>query len=351
LKVAARQLSAQLHHSLAPVYLVAGDDPLLVAEAAAEVVAAARARGFTQRDVHVCDRSFRWAELAADLTNLSLFATRRVIELRLPTGRPGDVGARTLVTALEHGDPDRVLLLVTPKLDARQPAVWLREVEARGLVVQVWPLERGELPQWLQRRARRAGLELSAAAAELLAERVEGNLLAAAQEIEKLRLFHDAGPVDEGAVAAAVADAARFDVFRLTDALLAGERARAVRVLAGLRAEGVEPVLISWALARELVLLARLERASRQPGGLERELREQHVWPRRHPLLKRALARYRAPELAAWLAAAAELDLIVKGAAPGRSWDAITQLVLAMSGPVGSRGASPVNLERGAAVH
>jgi DNA polymerase-3 subunit delta len=351
LKLAARQLSAHLRNELAPVYLIAGDEPLLVAEAAAEIVTAARARGFDQRDVHVADRTFRWSELEADMGNLSLFATRRVVELRLPTGRPGEAGARFIASFVDRGGPDDILLLVSPKLDAAVArSAWVKQVEGKGVLVQVWPLDRGELPDWLLARARRQGLELTAPAAELLADRVEGNLLAAAQEIEKLRLYHGAGRIDEAAVVEAVADTARFDVFRLTDALLAGDAARALRVLGSLRAEGTELVLISWALAREIGLLVRLKAAGRDGRSLDQALRQHGVWQRRHPLLKRALPRYSAARLTALLNDAAALDLVVKGAVPGQAWQEITRLVLAML-PKSSPGTRPVNLQRGAAVH
>jgi DNA polymerase-3 subunit delta len=352
LKLTLRQLTGHLRDALAPVYLVAGDEPLLVAEAAAEIVARARAQGFAQRDLHVVDRSFKWSELEADLGNLSLFATRRILEVRLPTGRPGEAGGRLIASFAERADPDQLLLLVSSRLEsAVARAAWVKSVETLGVFVQIWPLERAELPGWLRARAQQLGLELTQPAAELLADRVEGNLLAAAQELEKLSLVRGAGRIDEAVVTDAVAESARFDVFRLTDAILAGDAPRALHVLAGLRAEGTELVLISWALAREFGLLARLKFMGRDSAALDAALQRQGVWPRRRPLIKRALSRLSSPQLSALLVQAGELDRVAKGAAASaRPWDLLTRIVLAGVLPAqGLRGTAA--RARSAAVH
>lgn len=352
MKLTLRQLPGHLRDALAPVYLVAGDEPLLAAEAAAEIVARARAQGFEQRDLHVVDRSFKWSDLEADLGNLSLFATRRILELRLPTGRPGEAGGRFIGSFAERADPDQLLLIVSGRLEsAVARAAWVKSVEKLGVFVQVWPLERAELPVWLRARAQRLGLALTQPAAELLADRVEGNLLAAAQELEKLSLVRGAGRIDEAVVTEAVGESARFDVFRLTDAMLAGDARRALHVLAALRAEGTELVLISWALARDLALLARLKFAGRDSAALDAALQRQGVWPRRRPLIKRALSRVSSVQLGELLAQAAELDRVAKGAAASaRPWDLLTRMVLAGALPArGSRDAAART--RGPAVH
>ena len=338
MKLTLRQLAGHLHNALARVYLIAGDEPLLVAEAAAAVIARARANGFEQRDLYVVDRSFKWSDLDAELGNLSLFATRRALELRLPTARPGEAGAQFIASFAERADPDQLLLLVSGRLDAATARLaWVKRIEKQGVFVQVWPLERAELPGWLRARAQQSGLELTAPAAELLAERVEGNLLAAAQELEKLTLVRGKGRIDELVIADAVAESARFDVFRLTDALLAGDAARALQVLAALRAEGTELVLIGWALARELGLLARLKFVARDARALEAALQAHRVWPRRQPLIRRALGRLSYAQLAALLAQVAELDRVAKGAADAsRPWDLLTRIVLAGALPARS---------------
>jgi DNA polymerase-3 subunit delta len=332
LKLPLRQLPRSLETSLARVYLVAGDEPLLVDEALEQIRAKARDSGFDSREVHVTDRSFRWAELEGEADNLSLFATRKIVELRMATPRPGDVGSRTIASLAEREDPDTLLLIgVSEKLDsAAQRAAWVKAVEQHGVLVEIWPIDRAELPQWIRQRAAAAKLKLTSGAAQLLAERVEGNLLAADQEIKRLALIAAGREIDDAEVLESVANNSRFDVFALGDAVVAGDAARSFKILAGLRAEGVAPVLISWALARDVLLLARLERALRHGDSIDAALAKSGVWRRRQPLLKQAMRRFRSAELRELVAQAARLDATVKGAAEGEPWTALTDLVLAM---------------------
>lgn len=331
MKLALRQLERHLADRLAGVYLVAGDEPLLVGRALAQIRRAARSRGFTERDLHVVERGFRWADLEAGAENLSLFATRKLIELRLASPRPGDAGGRSIRALVERPDPDRLLLLgINAKLDsAAARSVWVKCIEEHGVVIDVWPIDRAQLPRWIGERAAELGLELGGDAAELLADRVEGNLLAADQELKKLAMTAPGATVDEQAVLDSVADSARFDVFRLTDALVEGDAARAFSVLGGLRREGVQPVLVSWALCREITLLARLAFAVERGERIDAALARAGVWRRRQPALKRALARCDSRRLSAMMARAASVDRTVKGGERGRPWDALTGLLLA----------------------
>ena len=334
MKLYARQLSGHLARELAPVYLVTGDEPLLVAEALEEIRARARRDGFDQREHFVVERGFKWEALAGNVDNLSLFATRRIIELRMPTPRPGDDGRRCIRALVERPDPDRLLLIATTKLDAAASrSAWVKSIEEYGALVQVWPIERPDLPKWIRQRASVAGLDLSQPAAELLADRVEGNLLAADQEIQKLVLLLGKGRVDEQAVLDAVASNTRFDVFRLTDAVLSADAVRAMRILDGLRTEGVEPALISWAISRELCLLARLKTAIVGGESEDGSLNRNRVWRRRHPLLKRALRRFEPGQLTTLVVRASEVDSIIKGVVRGSAWDELTRLVMAALGP------------------
>jgi DNA polymerase-3 subunit delta len=338
LKIPFRQLERHLRDRLANAYLIAGDEPLLVDEALEAVRAAARGRGFDSRELHMTDRSFRWAELAGDADNLSLFASRKIVELRLGSARPGDAGSRTIAELVEKADPDRLLIVVVAeKIDSSAArTAWVKALEQHGVFVEIWPIERTELPRWLDERARAAGLTLTSAAAQLLAERLEGNLLAADQQIKRLALLAPGSEVDEAQVLEAVADNARFDVFRLTDAVLAADSERAFRVLDGLRAEGVAPVLVSWALAREIGLLARLQFAVAHGESLDNALMKNGVWRRRQPLVKQALARLRRHDFKALVAGAAQADNTIKGAAPGQPWEALTGLLLALLRPAGA---------------
>lgn len=331
MKFAADRLAAHLTKTLAPVYLVAGDEPLLVAEALESIRRCARRNGFEQRDLVIVERGYNWEKLEGDADNLSLFATRRILELRLATPRPGEDGSRTIRSLVERADPDRLLLIATTKLDkAAFKTVWVKTIETNGIIVQVWPIERCYLPRWLQERAGRARLTLTTGAADLLADRVEGNLLAADQEIQKLALLLGEGSVDERMVLEAVASNTRFDVFRLTDAILAGDANRSLAVLDGLRAEGIAPALVSWVLCRELCLLARLKSSVQQGDSEDRALLKHRVWKSRQPLVKRALQRYRLWQLTDLMAKAAEVDHVIKGVSQGRPWNGLTQLVMAM---------------------
>jgi DNA polymerase-3 subunit delta len=329
LKLPFQQLAAHLQRELLGAYLVAGDEPLLVASALDRLREAARARGFEERELHVVERGFRWAEIEAEAGNLSLFAARRIVELRLGSPRPGDAGARALRGLIEQPDPDRlVLVAINAKLDAAATrSAWVKAFEQHGARVEIWPVDRAAMPRWIAGRARELELDMGSGAAALLADRVEGNLLAADQELVKLSLTAR-GRIDEAAVLESVANSARFDVFRLTDAVVAGEVARALRVLEGLRAEGVQPVLVSWALSREIALLGKLAFALARGESVDRACAQNGVWRNRQPGVKRALQRLRGRRLRRLLERAAEVDRTVKGPQHAQAWDALTGLVI-----------------------
>ncbi len=326
------QLAEHLGGPLAPLYFIHGDETLLVQEAADAVRSAARAAGHAEREVYTVEPGFDWARLEEAAASLSLFAERRILELRMPGAKPGDVGARTLRAWAERPPEDTLLLIVSGKLDAGQrKSKWVQALEAAGVGVAVWPVGMRELPGWIRQRMRTRGLKPTAGAVQLLAERVEGNLLAAAQEIDKLAL-RVAGEVDEAAVAAAVADSARYDVFGLVDSALAGEAARALRMLDGLRGEGVEPVLVLWALAREIRSLAGMAEAVAGGEAPAAVLRRFRVWQSRQGPVGAALGRFRPPAWQALLARCALIDRVIKGQAPGKPWDELVQLTLALAG-------------------
>ena len=333
MKLRPEQLASHLSGTLLPIYLVSGDEPLLVQEACDAVRAAARARGFSERLVFEVDGAFGWNTLDQAASNLSLFAERRLIELRFPSAKPGDEGAAALAGYAARPPADTLLLLAMPRVDAQtQKLKWFKAVEAASGVLQLWPPDLAQLPGWVARRMTERGLKPGAGAAAVLAERSEGNLLAAAQEIEKILLLRGPGPVEAEEVLQAVADSARFDVYDLVDGALAGDTARSVRVLRGLRGEGVEPPLIVWALTRAIRAHAGFAARRARGEDLESLLRFDKVWSRRQGLVERALRRH---EQRAWwdmLRRAAVLDRIAKGQAPGNAWDELLQLTLAIAG-------------------
>jgi DNA polymerase III subunit delta len=324
-KLNADSLASQLRERLLPIYLISGDEPLLSAEAADAVRERARAAGFTEREVHFPERAADWQELRGAARALSLFGTRRVLEIRLTGAKPGAAGNSALLSLLEAPAPDTVFLILSPRLDRdAQGAEWVRAAERQGAWVPVWPVDPPRFVAWLRARARRLGIELSDAALELLAGRTEGNLLAAHQELGKLALLAGSAPVTPETVLASVADSARFDVFQLADAALAGEAGRALRVLAGLRAEGTEPTLVLWALVRALHDAWRSldAGAAAAPRGS----------PARGATREQALRRAPRLPFAPLAARATRTDRIIKGRLAGSAWDELALLTRAISG-------------------
>ena len=337
MKLAPNQLKSHLERGLAGIYLVAADEPLLVGEAGDFIRAAAREQGFDERSLHFVERGFRWENLSSAADSLSLFASRRIIELRLDKPRPGDAGAKAIRALAEDQDPDRlILVLVQSRLDASAArSVWVKTIEKHGVVVDIRPVTRSALPQFIAARAKRHGLRLTTAATDFLAERVEGNLLAADQELAKLALIHQGAEVDADSVRESVASSARFDIFRLSDAVIDGDLHRAITVLEGLKAEGVQPPLVLWALAREISTLAQLKHAAAKGGNLGELMGRLRIWQSRQSLLRRALARYTTTDLQRLLRQAARADRAVKGLERIPAWESLTGLLLAVFDPRG----------------
>ncbi len=337
MKLSSAQLPKQLKERLAPVYVVSGDEPLLCQEACDAIRAAARSQDFTERQVFDADASFDWGRLHEAAASLSLFAEKRLLELRIANGKPGDKGSAALLDYLTQPAEDNLLLIALPRLDAAtQKTKWAKALLDSPQVqfVQVWPINAQQLPQWIRQRLAQAGLSASQEAVELLAARVEGNLLAAAQEIEKLKLLAEGNQVGVDTVQAAVADSARFDVFGLLDAALAGQAAHALRMLDGLRGEGVESPVVLWALARELRQLASLAQQYAQGVPLEKAFAQLRppVWEKRRPLLAKALQRHPATHWNRLLLDAQSIDAQIKGQAEGEPWNGLSRLALAIAG-------------------
>ncbi|HVW67677.1 MAG TPA: DNA polymerase III subunit delta [Steroidobacteraceae bacterium] len=319
-------LATQLEQKLLPAYLVSGDDPLLTGEAADAVRAKARASGFTEREAHFLERGADWDDVRASAGNMSLFGSRRVVEIRLPSGKPGVAGNKAIVALLERPDPDTVFLILTPRLDRdAQNADWVRAVESQGAWVQVWPIDPARLTGWLRGRCRRLKLDATDEALELLAERTEGNLLAANQELEKLALLALDGRITAETIVSSVTDSARFDVFQLSEAVLAGDTERALRMIAGLRGEGTEPTLVLWALTKAMrdVWAAMANPAG---GGKPR------TWQRQSAALDKALRRAGRLSFPALTVRAGRADRMAKGRLAGNAWDEITLLAADICG-------------------
>ncbi|MEM9208984.1 MAG: DNA polymerase III subunit delta [Pseudomonadota bacterium] len=343
MKIPANRLSSHLREPLLPCYLISGDEPLLVSEATDAIRESARRQGFDSRDLHVQLTGFDWGALAAAGAELSLFASRRIVELRLPTGKPGRDGGAAIVELAGQAGEDLLFVVQTPKLDWQtEKAKWVQTLATRGAHVQVYPVPPEQLPRWLVDRMRAAGLTPDNDCVRIIAERVEGNLLAADQEIQKLRLLHGEGPVSAADAKAAVADSSRFDVYQLADAALAGKPQRALRILDGLQAEGVEIVILAWALTRDVRTLVQIVEATANGGSPDAAMQKLRVWRNRQGLMRACLARHGRESLFGLLKACRHLDAVAKGQLPGDAWQLAINIVwrLATSKAQGSRAAA-----------
>ena len=328
------KLDAQLSRQLAPVYFISGDEPLRVMEAADAVRAAARGQGYDEREVLTVQGGFDWDSLLSGAGNMSLFSQRRIIELRMPTGKPGVEGAKALRAYVGQLPEDTILLVTAGKLDpAARKSKWVQLLDKAGVVIFVWPLNASEFKGWVQQRMKKRGLEATPEAITLLADRVEGNLLACMQEIDKLYLLQDGGTVDAEAIMSLVGDNARYDVYGLVDSALSGDGARSVRILQGLCAEGVAPQIVVWALARELRQLAAMGTLVAGGQSVQQVLTQYRIWPdARKTLVGKALMRLPVTKCHAMLQRCALIDRVSKGQAAGKVQDELLQLTLELSG-------------------
>lgn len=347
------QLQTHLEGGLLPIYVLSGEEPLQREECLDALRAAARAQGYEERVVHHADRRFDWIELSHFADSLSLFASRRILEVRVEQ-KLDDAGRKALVSYAERPPPDVVLFLVFAfRVDATMGrSKWFQSLESVGAHLPLWPVQAAAMIDWVQDRARGQGLDLSAAAASLLAERGEGNLLAAAQEIEKLRLLHSGQQVDVEQVIAATSDSARFNAFDLVDACFTGDAPRAVRVLRGLREEGMRVAEVLGPLAWAMRIAAEVAEITANGTPLERALGPRHgAWkaPARRRVLQSALSRHSAQRWARLLSRASVVDRRGKGdqgrlnlgirRAQGDAWNELENLGLALCG-VSARGRS-----------
>src|SRR5512133_280989 len=322
MQVAPNQLAAHLQKGLKSLYTVHGDEPLLVQEAVDTLRAFARTQGFSERSAHtVAGAHFDWSEVLAAGGSLSLFADKQIIELRIPSGKPGKEGAVALQQLAEQarGNESTLTLVMLPRLDKLgKGSAWFGALESFGITLAVEPVERNALPAWIAQRLALQGQRVAAGedgqhTLQFFADRVEGNLLAAHQEIQKLALLYPPGELTFDQIESAVLNVARYDVFKLSEAVLSGQIIRVQRMLDGLQAEGEAAVLVHYTLAEDIRALKRVKDAINRGSPLPLALREQRVWGARERLFERVLPRLNDATLAAWLQAAHQVDGVVKG--------------------------------------
>ncbi len=349
MQLAFAQLSQHLQRGLKPLYTVHGDEPLLVQEAADAIREAARAQGFTERTSHtVAGAHFDWSEVLAAGGSLSLFADKQIVEFRIPSGKPGKEGSPAIQQLAESapGNDSTLTIVMLPRLDRLTlTGAWFGALDQHGVTIKVEPVERAALPQWIAQRLARQNQRVAAGEAgqrtlQFFADRVEGNLLAAHQEIQKLALLHPEGELSFDQVESAVLNVARYDVFKLSEAVLGGQAGRVQRMLDGLQAEGEAEVLVHYTLAEDIRALKRVKDAMNAGRPLPMALREQRVWGLKERLFERALPRLTDTALANLLHAAHQVDGIVKGLKqpdwPTDGWQALQRLAMMLCGECAS---------------
>ena len=348
MQVNATQLPAHLAKTLRPLYTLHGDEALLIQEAADAIRDAARAQGYTERTVHTVQGAhFDWGTVLAASNSLSLFADKQLVEIRIPSGKPGKEGSAALqqIADAAAGNDSTLTLVVLPRLDkATRTGAWFSALDGAGATVQIDPVERPALPQWIAARLAAQGQRVAPGEAgqttlTFFADRVEGNLLAAHQEIVKLGLLYPAGELSAAQIEAAVLNVARYDVFKLSEAVLAGRRDRVQRMLDGLQAEGESEVLVHYTLAEDIRALKRVKDAMAAGRPLPMALREQRIWGLRERLFERVLPHLSDSQLAGLLQAAHQVDGIVKGLKhpgwPAQPWAALHRLAQSLCGACG----------------
>jgi len=334
MKLKPTQLEQHLKkQGLAPVFLLTGDEPLQMMESGDTIRQFARQQGFSERSILTVEANFKWHSLNDEAGNLSLFAQQRLIELRLGNKSLGTEGTKALLHYLQQPPPDTVLLITADKLDAKkQKAKWFTTLDNIGVVVQIWPLDAKRLPEWVAQRLHKQGLQANQEVAHFIAERSEGHLLACAQEIEKLKLLYGEGKITLAQVMESVADNARFEVFNWVDTILAGDIKRGVRQLQGLQAEGFEPVLVTWALDKEIRNLAHIAYALQNGQTPDQVFRQYRIWDSRKGLINKALKRHSSHQWQHFLKQTAHIDQVIKGMATGIVWDELLKLAIQVAG-------------------
>ncbi len=332
-KLRTDQLGGALKKGLNAIYLVTGDESLLVQEACDQIRHAATQEGCSERELHHTDAGFHWDTLINSANSLSLFSDKKLIEIRVHNGKPGDQGSKAIVEYCDNAEEDNTLLLVLPKIDKRsQNSKWYKAIDAKGAIVTIWPISPQQLPHWIEQRLQKKGLTATPDAIEILCAKIEGNLLAAVQEIEKLKLLVENQHIDAQTMADAVTDSARYDVFSLVDKAISSDSRAAITHLHGLRGEGTEPTLILWALSREIRVLTLMKESMENGKSFDFAAKQAGVWDKRKSLIQHALFRLHLKHLHMLIRKSGQADKMIKGIVRGDIWSALIDIVLSVSG-------------------
>lgn len=338
MKIKPDQLKSYLQKSLqnkqlSPIFIISGDEPLLSQEAADAVRSTARQLEFTERETFDIDARFDWNLVFNETNSLSLFSDKKILELRITSGKPGDKGSKALCELCENLNDSNLILVILPKLDkGAYQSKWMKTLESKGVHIQVWPVTPEQLPRWINQRLVQCGIDASQGAVDILADRVEGNLLAAMQEINKLKLLSLEGKVNADIMSTVVADSARYNLFSFVDKVLDGDAQSAAKALRGLENEGTEPLALLWAITRELRTLNKASHQILLGNSKDKALKSAGVWDKRIPIFRKALSRLSPAHIRMLIHQAGAIDRGVKGLRQADIWDELTTLVLSFAG-------------------
>ncbi len=329
MRIKPEQLKSSLQKKLMPVYFLTGDEPLQLAELADAIRQSAKDSGFENREILSVDHSFQWHELAFAADSLSIFSDKKVLDLRLPSGSPGIEGSKALINYCERIPEETILLITAGKVSSSTfKAKWMDAIDKKGVIIQVWPLDGQDLLRWLDHRMQQRGISTDSEGLRILASRIEGNLLAAAQEIEKLYVLYGTGKLSNQQIFDVVADSSRYDVFKLIDALLSSDINRILKILTALRSEGIAAPIVLWALTREARTLIKIKTALSQGQNKETVFTANQIWDKRKQLINNALNRLNDNQLNGILVLSAKADRQIKGQEQGDIWELMLVICL-----------------------
>ena len=334
MRLRSHELKQKLQQGLLPAYLLTGDEPLQMDEMADLIRSVAKEKGFFDRTILEADRKFDWNELGQQADSLSLFAEQRILDLRIPSGKPGTTGSKALVEYAARPPEDTILLLTMPKLERNQSnSKWFKALDNIGGVIQIWPIEGQRLPPWIEQRMRNNGLIPEPGVVTMLSQRIEGNLLAASQEIEKLLLLHGPGIITVEQLEEAVSDSARYDVFKLVDSALQGKPAYCSRILKGLQGEGTPAPVVLWALTREIRMLVELAYAISKGNTPQQAIAaRREIWDKRKQLVSSGLQRLHIKSLRGLLILCGRADRAIKGREKSDPWQLMQEITSRLAG-------------------
>lgn len=330
MQIKPQQLAGALQKSLAPIYYISGEEPQQLGELADAIRQSAKQQDYTSREIFFADKAFDWKQLNVSADNYSIFADKKILDLRLPSGTPGVDGAKALTAYSQHLPEDTLLLITAGKINKEAPkSAWFQAIDKVGCIIQVWPLAGQDLLHWMQDRLQQRGIITEPAAVKLLADRIEGNLLAAAQEIEKLYVLFGSGKLSTQQIIDVVADSSRYDVFKLVESALSAHTNKVLKILSSLKAESIAPAIVLWAITRETRILISYKAAQGQ-GEKELILKKNGVWGERKQLIESSSKRLSHAELNKALVLSAKADRQIKGQQQGDAWETLLEACLGL---------------------